>query len=366
MHAGVEGVPHGNAAASDEGLSRESHDFPENSDFGERDRTVLGKVIADVSSRKVVLDDPSSSVEALLDALGKLRAMGALQTRVLSSTQVGKSANDLAKTTTFEAVRTEAKELVEQWRQMHRKRKADVANASEPTDRAPPTSDSTASASNTVDVQKETLHGKSDPDPYANSKAEAACDSSKPVADLETLTAQRKTVLLKLVQALGLSEARKTKNEASMSRRSEEQAMRDPFIVAREVEEALAATLSESEYNSQARSILFNLRDKTNDCFGRKLLLGHFSKELIPKLTATDMASDEKHVERKLLRKDSMEEVDFDWAAKKGQLNITGTFTCGKCNGTQTTYYQMQTRSSDEPMTTFVTCLTCSYRWKFC
>ena len=28
-------------------------------------------------------------------------------------------------------------------------------------------------------------------------------------------------------------------------------------------------------------------------------------------------------------------------------------------------YYQMQTRSADEPMTTFVTCLDCGKRWKF-
>jgi transcription elongation factor S-II len=43
----------------------------------------------------------------------------------------------------------------------------------------------------------------------------------------------------------------------------------------------------------------------------------------------------------------------------------TDTFTCRKCKGNQCTYYQMQTRSADEPMTTFVTCLLCSNRFKF-
>jgi transcription elongation factor S-II len=42
----------------------------------------------------------------------------------------------------------------------------------------------------------------------------------------------------------------------------------------------------------------------------------------------------------------------------------TDVFTCRKCKGNQCTYYQMQTRSADEPMTTFVTCLLCSSRWK--
>lgn len=39
--------------------------------------------------------------------------------------------------------------------------------------------------------------------------------------------------------------------------------------------------------------------------------------------------------------------------------------TCGRCHKNQTTYYQLQTRSADEPMTTFVTCLNCGNRWKF-
>ena len=42
-----------------------------------------------------------------------------------------------------------------------------------------------------------------------------------------------------------------------------------------------------------------------------------------------------------------------------------GFFTCGKCKTKKTTYTQAQTRSADEPMTTFVTCLNCNHRWKF-
>jgi transcription elongation factor S-II len=42
-----------------------------------------------------------------------------------------------------------------------------------------------------------------------------------------------------------------------------------------------------------------------------------------------------------------------------------GTFKCGRCKSMKTTYYQLQTRSADEPMTTYVTCLKCNNRWKF-
>ena len=42
----------------------------------------------------------------------------------------------------------------------------------------------------------------------------------------------------------------------------------------------------------------------------------------------------------------------------------TDTFTCRKCKSKKCTYYQLQTRSADEPMTTFVTCIDCGCRWK--
>tara|TARA_B100001769_G_C22028863_1_gene552851 strand:- start:596 stop:1108 length:513 start_codon:yes stop_codon:yes gene_type:complete len=42
----------------------------------------------------------------------------------------------------------------------------------------------------------------------------------------------------------------------------------------------------------------------------------------------------------------------------------TDTFTCRKCKSNKCSYYQLQTRSADEPMTTFVTCIDCGNRWK--
>ena len=41
-----------------------------------------------------------------------------------------------------------------------------------------------------------------------------------------------------------------------------------------------------------------------------------------------------------------------------------GEHTCSKCKGTKTSSYALQTRSADEPMTVFVTCLTCGKRWR--
>ena len=42
----------------------------------------------------------------------------------------------------------------------------------------------------------------------------------------------------------------------------------------------------------------------------------------------------------------------------------TDTFTCRKCKSNKCTYYLQQCKSSDEPMTCFVTCIVCENRWK--
>ena len=42
----------------------------------------------------------------------------------------------------------------------------------------------------------------------------------------------------------------------------------------------------------------------------------------------------------------------------------TDNYTCYKCMSKECSYYQLQTRSADEPMTTYVTCIKCGNRWK--
>lgn len=45
----------------------------------------------------------------------------------------------------------------------------------------------------------------------------------------------------------------------------------------------------------------------------------------------------------------------------------TNEYMCGRCRCKERncTYYQLQVRCSDEPMTTFVNCLNCGNRWSF-
>ncbi len=42
----------------------------------------------------------------------------------------------------------------------------------------------------------------------------------------------------------------------------------------------------------------------------------------------------------------------------------TTQFTCSKCKNNECSTYSMQTRSADEPMTIFVTCIKCDNTWR--
>lgn len=58
-------------------------------------------------------------------------------------------------------------------------------------------------------------------------------------------------------------------------------------------------------------------------------------------------------------------EIMSKYINTKPEQEHDGFFKCGKCKTWKTTYTQAQTRSADEPMTTFVTCLNCNNVWKF-
>jgi len=42
----------------------------------------------------------------------------------------------------------------------------------------------------------------------------------------------------------------------------------------------------------------------------------------------------------------------------------TDMFKCGRCHKREATFYELQTRSADEPMTKFITCVNCGNHWK--
>lgn len=115
-------------------------------------------------------------------------------------------------------------------------------------------------------------------------------------------------------------------------------------------------------YQDKLRSIYMNL-SPTSYVHNTSLIQRLKSREIAAK-DIPYMSHQELHpelwnpvVDAKIKRDKSKCEVNLEAA--------TDEFTCFKCKKNKCTYYQLQTRSADEPMTTFVTCINCGNRWKF-
>jgi transcription elongation factor S-II len=137
----------------------------------------------------------------------------------------------------------------------------------------------------------------------------------------------------------------------------------DSMEVATSIEQSLFDTFGgvTKQYKAKFRSLSFNLKNEKNPTLRTDVLSGTISVERLCNMSAQEMASPEAQAKRKEIEKWHLE------AAKIGHMEATtDMFVCGKCKQRKCTYYQLQTRSADEPMTTYVTCTNCNNRWKFC
>lgn len=105
----------------------------------------------------------------------------------------------------------------------------------------------------------------------------------------------------------------------------------------------------EAPYKQKMRSLYLNLKG-TNISLRRDVVSGSLQPETFCAMSAEEMASDERKAQNKKLEEESI----FAAMAAVNTKASTDMFKCSKCGKNQTTYYQMQTRSADEPMTTFV------------
>jgi transcription elongation factor S-II len=109
-------------------------------------------------------------------------------------------------------------------------------------------------------------------------------------------------------------------------------------------------------YMDRLRTIFNNLKSNSD------LLAMLLSEELSPKILAF-MTHQEMNPEQWKL----MIEQKMKRDANKYSINIeamTEMFTCKKCKSKRCTYYELQTRSADEPSTIFISCLDCGKHWK--
>jgi transcription elongation factor S-II len=92
-----------------------------------------------------------------------------------------------------------------------------------------------------------------------------------------------------------------------------------------------------------------------------RVLSGEISAATFVVMSSEDLKSDERRAEDEKLKKENMDKA----MVAQEERSISTQLTCGKCGQKKVSYTQAQTRSADEPMTTFCTCMNCGNRWKF-
>lgn len=113
-------------------------------------------------------------------------------------------------------------------------------------------------------------------------------------------------------------------------------------------------------YTNKVLGIAFNLTNPKNPGLRERVLAGQIAPKRLVHMTPYDMFPELwdpvfDQIAHKQLRKQLTWDVE---SAPEGLLQ------CTACKSRKTTYTQLQTRSSDEPMTTFALCLNCGKRWK--
>lgn len=250
----------------------------------------------------------------LLNALGKLD----INLDILTSTRIGMTVNALRKSSTDEETQTVAKSLIKAWKKL-----------------VPETPEKKE--------EKKKEERKEEKSVKANSTNSGLSHS------LDEVRSSCRKLLLNAIKGEELPEGC-----------SDEQCE----IIATDLEAAIFAQFKQTsnKYKNQVRSRVFNLKDKKNPELRMNVLCGILSAEKLAKMTSEEMANSEIKKQREAFIKEGINEAQL--------AQVEGTKTdmlkCGKCRKNNCTYNQIQTRSADEPMTTFVLCNECGNRWKFC
>ncbi|KAG1969820.1 transcription elongation factor A protein [Pimephales promelas] len=260
-----------------------------------------------------------------LDLLKELKNIP-MTLELLQSTRIGMSVNAIRKQSTDDEVTSLAKSLIKSWKKLLDEPAADKNSEEKKKERTTP------------------VVSPSQASPEPREESSSSNSSSKS----ESADVTPNTLIATFPRAPGTSDSVRIKCREMLS--SALQTGDDHIAIGADCDE-LGAQIEE-----------YILVDAKNPNLRRNVLCGNVSPERMAKMTAEEMASDELKEMRKNLTKEAIR--DHQVATSGGTQ--TDLFTCGKCKKKKCTYTQVQTRSADEPMTTFVFCNECGNRWKFC
>ncbi|KAM4622497.1 LOW QUALITY PROTEIN: transcription elongation factor A protein 2-like [Discoglossus pictus] len=270
------------------------------------------------------------STDGALDLLKELKRMS-ITLELLQSTRIGMSVNALRKQSNEEEVISLSKSLIKSWKKLldssDQKGKDKCMNSNSPMPSL------ASSSAKTNEAQKSPVAPKMTRFPPL------------PVTSDSVRTKCREMLTLALQTDGDYSEIGA-----------------DCDMISAEIEEVVFREVGKTDMKyKNNRSRISNLKDSKNPDLRKNVLCG-LNPEQIAAMSCEEMASNELKEMRKAMTKAAIQEHQM---AKTGGTP-TDLFTCGKCKKKNCTYTQVQTRSADEPMTTYVVCNECGNRWKFC
>ena len=109
-------------------------------------------------------------------------------------------------------------------------------------------------------------------------------------------------------------------------------------------------------YKSKATGTIFNLTNKKNPRLLERVKSGELASHKIPFMRARELFPE---------KWEGMKQGMYTVVYEINNDIPDSILQCGRCKSNKVHYYQLQTRSADEPMTTFCTCMNCSKKWKF-
>ncbi|XP_067856554.1 transcription elongation factor A protein 1-like isoform X2 [Heptranchias perlo] len=272
-----------------------------------------------------------------IDLLKELKSIP-MTLDLLQSTRVGMSVNAVRKQSTDEEVTTLAKSLIKSWKKL-------LDGPAGDKDAEDKKKECSTSSKNSSDSTEQSSSKRQEPRTPTTPKM-----TTFPPIPVTSDTVRNKCREL-------MSAALQTDNDyVAIGTDCDHMAAQIEEIVFQEMGN------TDMKYKNRVRSRIANLKDTKNPNLRKNVLCGNISAEQIARMTAEEMASDELREIRKALTNEAIREHQM----AKTSGTETDLFTCGKCKKKNCTYTQVQTRSADEPMTTFVFCNECGNRWKFC
>lgn len=283
---------------------------------------------------------PAADVVSMLKELQK----GVRPTEeLLRSTQIGKTVNRCKQHRAPDVAKL-ASEIVSKWR--HQVQEQKLANGG-------------SSGSGTPNARANGTASPAPPKAAAAPKAESTVPPDKRTWKTDKISRDRLTSDPARNNCIGLMYDGLCQNSTNSSK--------EILEYAQAIEQAALdlpaakGSSGEAAYREKIRSLYQNLRNKSNPELKVRVLSGEISAQRLVEMTHEELKSKEQKAVDAAIAKENMNNA----MVAQEQKSVSTSLQCGKCGQKKVSYSQAQTRSADEPMTTFCECTHCGNRWKF-